>query len=431
MKSNLDIFDPKAVDEEHEQMDQFVQFRVKFNTVTVEDQYGKLLSYRTALESEGSLSLNVAMEADSLLGGGEFVKLYFDGSIPKARKHVVAMEAMDGGIMALMAVGAGAVVAIIVKIIQYFKGTHGGKEQALDAMQKSARNLTLHGDAQIAASQALVSSQHQVAQEDYFKPYLTEHAMLVKPLTPLQLDHLSTGEYSRGMQGLFRTVAETHPVQLIGSSRQAFRDLLRTLKDVPGDDLVAELKQGYAKLMEKPQAAHRELMTKINELRDKEERLANGQVEFPHDINHALRCFTAALASRDLASYVEAREAMLPELERLRKEAEEVRAGFEQAKGVQHSDLSRMLTEHSKEVLRELHGLLAVMLKTDLEFQKYWKSLHVTAKYLHYVLGMARWKVYKDLQEKGTLRRELEADPALQQLDAAMSALDEFYKKSA
>lgn len=120
--SALDINDQSFTS----RMDQSVQFRVKFNKGNVEETYGKLLEFRTALESEGSLSLNLALEADSLMGcNGELVRTYFDVST-KAKRYRIAMETIDAGLLGVIIAVAIALTGMIVHFIRYMFYTPSG-----------------------------------------------------------------------------------------------------------------------------------------------------------------------------------------------------------------------------------------------------------------------------------------------------------------
>jgi hypothetical protein len=401
--------------------------------VALEDRLVNLLELREQMKEAGALSVNFALESDRLLSTQDASKLYFgDGS--KVKKYEVAMESIDGGIWALIAAGAAAVVGIIVAVINHFRGkgsssgvASGVSSEAFKAATAAVQPLThlaLPAPAIHEANQ-LMAHQPKIATEDFgHSPHVADHAGFVKPLTAFQMDHLSTGEYSHLFQDVLETMERTQPMHVLEDARRAYRQV--TAGNHAGD--VSASKQHFMQLLANPRRAHREVMEKVNAAKAKEERLNSGEVEFPKDINHALKLFTSAVTSRALALYVKEREELVPELERLRHEAEQVKKAIdEQAKkGEAHSEMANQ----SKEVMKEMHGLLAVMLRVDISFQKYWKSLNIDSKYLHHIVSTARWKLVLNLQDKRMTRLQAQADPSVQQLDKILSALEGFRKKS-
>jgi hypothetical protein len=96
-------------------------FSMERQMVALEKQMTQLTTLRTALESEGKLTMNLAMECDMAIHDTQLVRTYFE-ALPASEKYDVAMEAMSGGMIAALAAVGAVVVALIVKLISMFKG---------------------------------------------------------------------------------------------------------------------------------------------------------------------------------------------------------------------------------------------------------------------------------------------------------------------
>lgn len=456
-------------------MDQFAQFRVKFNKLEdAEDKYGKLINFRAALEQEKVLTVGLALECDAATGTDDMAKLCFCGKSDE-EKYEAAMEAIHLGLAAILASMAAAFAALIIYAVNHFRGGDssgsgggggGGQTDFNQALVKHKQGMVELAAKEAAAvdsevikelNAALQQSKdftrqrkanqqhHQEKLKHYSKPNIAQeseipdHAAYVRPLTALEADHLSTGEYTRAMMDLLKTIDQSAPIQVLEDARHAYRELIKAgeseMEKPATAEHVSALKQHYIQLMARPRRVHALLMEKMNVLAKKQQELESGGAKFPEGINQALRTFTQAVSSPEIGHYAKDRAETVRELEYMREDAQKAQKLFaneskqEDASG--KGNFSMDLSRHSRELLKELHGLLAVMLKADMLFKRYWKSLDGSAKYLHHVVSTVRWNTALKLQDKGMGRQAINENNSIRQLDNIMIALDNFRKRAA
>lgn len=465
-----DIGSPQ--DKQDEKMNEFIQVRVMFNQVNdLDNRWINLHRQRTALESEKLLTTSIALECDMAIGEPEVSRICFcDAS--KQKKYDLALEAIDFRMSGIIDTMSSTMELAISKMLKFFEGVSAGgvaaanvSPEKLEAQRHLADEIsheTLSGDVVSIINhemQAAVTGksnskpapdvEHAPAKDavamerdsgDFTRnPHIADHAGYVRPLTALQMDCISTGEYTKLMQELLKVVDEANPVQILQSARQAYKEMMQaTTRDATEEahthEHVSGLKQHYMILMAAPRRVHASLMAELNKVGAKQSHLDAGNVEFPKDINSALKQFTAAITSHDVNSYVKNRAEMIPVLERMRTEAKGTQDTTKQAQ--QHAQqgksygMNRGAGDHAREVLKEMHGLLAVMLKVDITFQRYWKSLDTVANYLHFVVSTARFKLSLKLQDKGMDKHAIFNDTNIRQMDRIMGALRGFRDKA-
>lgn len=458
-------------------MDQFAQFRVKFNKLEdAEDKYGKLINFRAALEQEKVLSVGLALECDSALGTDDMARLCFCDKSSE-EKYEMAMEAIHLGLAAIIASMAAAVAALIYYAIQHFGGGGGGgssgsgggggggadfnqalvkhKQEMVQLAAKEAASVdsevikelndALQQSKNFSAQRKTEQQRQQQKLAKYGKSNLAQesdipdHANYVRPLSALEADHLSTGEYTRAMMDLLKAVDESAPIQVLEDARHAYRELVKAgeseMEKPATADHVSALKQHYMQLMARPRRVHAALMEKLHLIEKKQQELESGGAKFPQGINQALRTFSEAVSSPEIGRYAKDRPETVRELEYMREDAQKAQKLFANESKQEHTagkgNFSMDLSRHSRELLKELHGLLAVMLKVDMIFKRYWKSLDSSAKYLHHVVSTVRWNTALKLQDKGMGRQAIASDQSIRQLDNIMIALDNFRKRAA
>lgn len=444
-------------------MDQFAQVRVKFNKLEdAEDKYGKLLSYKTALESQKTLSLELALECDLTMGDTTMGNLCFCEK-SEEEKYEMAMEAISLGLAAMLAAMAGAVVAIITYAIHHF--FHRNDEKTTPAVNmvdevKFKQDLLEHAkrcgaqtgpEATAELKAAIQGLEHYTkrkkaernagkktvpAQEDYgAKPHVSDHVGYIPPLNALQMDHLSTGEYTQAMMGLLKTVDQSRPMSVLEDARHAYRELVQAAqrdigKETNPDEHIPALKQHYMQLMANPRRVHAVLVQELNKLAAKQQQLDSGNVKFPEGINEALRTFSQAVSSPEIMAYARNRAEMAKELEYMREEAQKAQKMFAEESKKEKSGADTTfkgeIAKHGRELLKELHGLLAVVLKVDLLFQRYWKSLDVSAKYLAHAVSTVRWNMSLKLADKGLSRQQIAQQNDIKQMDGIVQSLEKF-----
>ena len=409
----------------------------------------KLDGLKAAMEGADKFSMNVALECDSVLKTDYFTKLYFSEG-GRVQKHAIAMEEVSLGMAALIAAVSAAIAGLIVALMAALSGETKGAEggggggpinpTTVKEKQKAAEELghaTVTGEAAAAANEAIYEAAkgnhgHKVATEDFRTgPKVGDHPGYAKPLNAFQMDHISTGEYSRYIQELLQSVLRINPMKTIGEARMAYRQLLESDRhpEEAAKDVDA-LKDKYYKLMADPRAAHKVMMDGLNKLEAKHRALESGDVKFPQDINHALKLFSAAITNPVITSYVNDRHDLLPLLERLKEEANQARSTFEAEQKKGDSHFSNQVGRTGRDVLKEMHGLLAVMLKTDVLFQRYWKSFDAVASYLSHVVSLSRWKVMLTLKDKGLDQHQVAQDSNIQQLDKVDKAINTFRQRA-
>lgn len=406
-----------------------------------------LFELSAALEEHKVLTMEIALEADLLLGGSDLGNLYFSGE-SKQKKYTLAMESINGRMALGIAAIVGAVLAAITAAIAYFAGKNDQaipsvdnsaiikhkQEMALLA-QSSANQLspealqTLNKAMQLTEqAKADIKARREgrnVAQELHSDT--PDHTPFAKQLNALEMDHLATGEYSALMGQLLKTIDEIHPIGVLQDARLAYREMVAASKADPKQGQNGEtnsLKERYYQLLAKPRETHRLLMEQISKLNDKKDRLDAGQVQLPKDINHALRNFVGAVTERNIVSYANERKEIALELERMRKEAQALQSTTE-ANKVQGG-----VDQHGREVLAQVHALLAVMIKADMLFQRYWKSLDTCANYLYWVATTARHQLIIDLKQKGQARDAVLSNTSVQQMDRVIHALSNFRQRA-
>jgi hypothetical protein len=413
------------------------------------EKLDSLFELSTALEEQKVLTMEIALEADLVMGGTQLGNLYFSGE-SKQQKYAVAMEAISGKMALGIAAIVGAVLAAITAAIAYFSGKNDQavpsvdnsniirhKQEMARLAQSAANRLSAEqleklskmmqlNEAAMDGVKSRRAARNAVAQELHSD--VPDHTVYAKQLRPFEMDHLSTGEYSALMGELLKTIDEIHPIGVLQDARLAYREMVAASK---ADSQQAHngqsnsLKERYYQLLAKPREAHRQLMEQINKLKEKKSRIDAGQVELPKDINHALRHFVGAVTQRDIVTYANERLEIAQELERMRKEA--------QALQVNHTEANQGhggIDQHGREVLSEVHGLLAVMIHADMLFQRYWKSLDTCANYLYWVATSVRYQVVLDLKQKGHARDAVMSDSGVQQLDSIIHALSSFRQKA-
>lgn len=431
-------------------MDQYAQVRVKFNKLEdAEERYGKLQSFKTALEQEKILTVNLALECDAVMGNNDMACLCFSDGTPE-QKFEMAMEAIHLGLAALLTSMAAAVTAIIVYAINHFKGgeSKGGeegwaefKQDRLAFRQKMADRA--RQDAELLNSDVMkdlnAAMQGKKVQAVAKESAIPDHAGYVRPLSALEADHLSSGEYTRAMMETLKVVDASAPMQVLEDARHAYRELIKAGETEMGkqadSEHISALKQHYMQLMARPRRVHAAIMEELHKVEKKQHDLESGNVKFPEGLNQALRTFTEAVSSREIGFYAKNRGEMVRELEYMRQEAQKAQKLFanesKQEQNAGKGNFSTDLARHSRELLRELHGLLAVMLKVDLLFKRYWKSLDGSAKYLHHVVSSVRWSTALKLRDNGNSKQSIDSNADIQRMDNIMKALDNFRKRAA
>jgi hypothetical protein len=183
-------------------------------------------------------------------------------------------------------------------------------------------------------------------------------------------------------------------------------------------------------LMANPRRVHGVLVQELNKLAAKQHQLDSGNVKFPEGINEALRTFSQAVSSPEIMAYARDRAEMAKELEYMREEAQKAQKMFaeESKKEKSGADTSFKgeIAKHGRELLKELHGLLAVVLKVDLTFQRYWKSLDASAKYLSHAVSTVRWNMSLKLADKGLSRQQIAQQNDIKQMDGIVQSLEKF-----
>ena len=404
-----------------------------------------LVELSAALESQKVLTMEIALEADLVLGGTELGQLYFSGEA-KQKKYAVAMEAISGQMALGIAAIVGAVLAAIAAAIAYFTGKNDQAIPAVDnsaivkhkqemvklaqmeAAQVPAETIAQINEALCGADEYLAKRKaqregHSIAQELHSDT--PDHTAFAKKLNAFEMDHLATGEYGSLIAGLLKVIDHIHPIGVLQDARLAYREMVAASK---GDRQDSEgssnsLKERYYQLLAKPREAHRLLMEQIGKLSQKKASLDAGHVELPKDINHALRNFVAAVSEPEIVAYVKEREEIAQELERMRKEAEALKTTTGESKNAG-------VDQHGREVLKEIHGLLAVMIKADLFIQRYWKSLDACASYLYWVITSVRYQTALDMKQKGAARHDVLANPGIRHLDHMAQALSNFRQRA-
>lgn len=385
----------------------------------------KWLTVSISIESEKVLSLETALECDQILKGDTYARLYFSGDVSKQEKYRIATE----GIADKMAEATKAISQNMGKMIDHlvvhFK-RHIGPGEVLSPAELQAKSASveqilhemLGGEALQTANQALHHAaktppgmSHLASAQELFSMDPVKHQ--IPPLTAAQADILATGEYTRLVEELLEVVDQVQPVQVLSAARKAYGQALA--KGGTTED-PATLKANFFQLMAEPKKAHQKLGEAIKKIEDKHASLDSGHVDAPKDINHALRSFTQAATSTQIANYVRDRAELIPELERLRHEAVQSGAGTENI-------------DHARDVFREMHGLLAVILKSDVVFQRFWQNLNASCAYLQAVMGQAELNLRNRLIEKGTLPSKMETHPEIVQIHRIGHALEVFRKR--
>jgi len=67
-----------------------------------------------------------------------------------------------------------------------------------------------------------------------------------------------------------------------------------------------------------------------------------------------------------------------------------------------------------------------VVLKVDLTFQRYWKSLDASAKYLSHAVSTVRWNMSLKLADKGLSRQQIAQQNDIKQMDGIVQSLEKF-----
>ncbi|MDR3392356.1 MAG: hypothetical protein P4L77_11540 [Sulfuriferula sp.] len=399
-------------------MDRGVLFFYKPTYGDVETHYGKVIDLCASLKTAGSLSLEMALECDRL-AGSELAKLYFSDT-PRQKKYEMALEEMDTKTLLIGGGIAAAFVAFLGFIIKHFvdkrmkDGSSLGSNtfQELAESLKNAQHEQVSGEALEAVNKEMsTAGKGNVAQERYENA----HSHQIRALMPLQADILATGEYSKLIAEMLRVNEDIQPVVVLKSAGHAYRTVNTTLR--MNQD---HLKSHYFQIMAEPRKAHAALNAEVNKVVEKQNALNNGNVTFPKDINHALRNFTEAVTNPVVGAYVKEREHLVSELERMRSEAQEIQK--------QGGTPTQGGTE-ARDILKEIHGLLAVILKTDMLFQKYWQNVITSAHYLHAIVSNARWDLSKTLRDKGYDPKRIALDSNVVQLERIAHILDSFKKR--
>lgn len=425
--SGFDFSTFSADDQSHTAgMDRAALFFYKPTYGDVETQYGKVINLCTALESEGSLSLNLALECDQVCGT-QLSKLYFS-DVPKQKKYVLAMEEIDGRALAIgtaLAVGLAAFIALIVR---HFTGKavkgEVAKQMNSKAMQDVAAYMSkvqheeLTGAARDETNKAMENAGKSNVAQERLETNHNAHPGYVRPLKPVQGDILATGDYAKVMLDLLGTANDIQPLVTLKTAGHVYHELNTATSPMTED----HYKTHYYQLMAEPRKAHAELMKQINTVMAKETSLNSGTAVFPKDINSALRNFTHALTAPALHAYVQERDTLVPELERLRAQA--------QAASKTGTAITTGQVNSAREVMKEVHGLLAVILKTDIMFQKYWNDITGIAHYLYAAVSNAKYQLTRRLRDnKGLDPKRIALDPGILQLERLQVILDGFMNR--
>lgn len=386
------------------------------------ERLSALMDLKAELGQKKTLTMTAALEADRVFRQSDFSRLYFE-SMPKTQKYTLAMEDVNIGIAALVGLAAGALVGLLIKLVELLsdkKETVVTKNivKQRDAAEEVS-HVTLGGSALKAANDALVESKDKpahgnVAQERQYDG--GSHPGFVKDLSAVQMDIISTGEYTQAMIELLKETEHTYPVGLLQDARHAYRELVSGTQDGHSD--LDPKKAKYYELMAKPRAAHRELKAQIDKVERRHQLLDSGHVDFPKDVNSALRLFSQAATAPAIIAYAKERAELLPVLERMKTEAQEAQKALKGA-----SDMPQL----SVDVLKEIHGLLAAVLKIDIIFQKFWKSLSTVARYLEMVVTNAKHKLTREIVARDG---STSSNSDIQQMDRVLSALGRFRSAS-
>lgn len=433
--------------------------------VSLEHRMDRLSTLKVELEQSARLTTTIALESDMALESYDMTALFFGGE-SRQKKYELAMEAVNLGLAAIMLALAAAITAVIVAAIRMLRGEEAGTNGEVESLNPVAvaevqkgvgqalveyNQLTPDAKAecedvlQQAKSGKVKRKKRAVkAAEEKTKPGIAterdqsefpDYVGFVAPLSAFQMDHLSSGEYTQLIDQFLQTIDQSHPVGVLQDGNNAYRELVQASKNEQPvtDDHVSALKEHYIHLMANPRRLHAILMEQMKKLDNKQRMLDAGQVQFPESLDHALKTFAQAITSASVTAYARNRVEMAKELERMRVQAQAAQKIFtdEKAnekvgqKGV-HSDV----VAHGREVMKELHGLLAVMLKADLAFKKYWKSLDACARYLHWVVTTSRWNLSLSLHEQGQDRAAIASNGSIQRLDSVGKALESFRNKA-
>lgn len=479
---------------EDERMDQYAQVRVLFNNIgSMEEKYGKLLQYRTALEEAKMLTPHIALECDAVMEDGVVLKTCFCDE-EEQKKYDIAMEAISGGLALLIAAIAAALGSLIVHLIAHYKGqavenglksgtsTNTFKEWSatagvLECAEISGEVAQALNEEMQAGSTGKASTKelkvnprgkrNQVATEDSTSyKYSTdttgwevpkthpEHQGeavkpqnapgYIRPLTSLQRDHLTRGEYSKIMVQTLKEVDDAHPAKVLADTREAYKTMLlaghrdeaaaREADPTKQQQYLDGLAQQFERLMDSPRKVYQLCAESLQRLSAKAVELNRGAPAVPEEFHQALRVFAQAVQAREILYYAHTREALIPELEKLRAEIAESQTFYSQTQK-EHDEgkstgFDANLAKHGKKVLTDIRNLIGALMQIDMQFQQYWKSLNAAAHYLYFVASQARLKFALALIEDGVDRKEVKDDFAIRQLDHILGMLESYRQKS-
>lgn len=481
-------------DVEDERMDQIAQARVLFNNIgSMEERYGRLLEYRAALEQAKVLTPNIALECDAVMDGGQVLKACFCGE-NEEKKYDIAMEAINGGLALLLSAIAAALGGLIVHLIAHYKGqavedglksgtstntfkewsaTAGVLERAeISGEVAQALNEEMQaGSTGKASTKKLKVSRrgkrNQVATEDAtsykHRPDTTGWEVpkthpekqgevpkpqaapgYIRPLTPLQRDHLTRGEYSKVMVQTLKTVDDVHPVKILTDTREAYKTMLlagdrdehaaKEADPAKQQQYLDGLAQQFERLMQDPRRVYQICLEGLQRLSSKAAELGRGAPAVPEEFHQALKMFAQTVQAREILYYAHTRDALIPELEKLKAEISQSQTFYTETQK-EHDEgkstgFDANLAKHGKKVLADIRNLIGVLMQIDIQFQQYWKTINVVAHYLHFVASQARLKFAMALVEDGVDRKDVKDDFAVRQLDHILGMLESYRQKS-
>lgn len=482
-------------DVEDERTDQYAQVRVLFNNLgTMEEKYGRLLEYKAALEEAKVLTPNIALECDAVMEGGALLKTCYCGEDDQ-KKYDIAMESINTGLALIIAGISAALGGLIVHLIKFYRGeavssglkqgtsTNTFKEWSatagvLERAEISGEVSQALNEEMQAGSTGKASShklkvnrrgkRNQVATEDatnYQKPLDIKGWEVpkthpeksdqptptpqsapgyIRPLTNLQRDHLTRGEYSKVIVQTLKVVDDAHPAKVLVDTREAYKMiLLASDRDESAasqadpshqQQYLDGLAQQFERLMENPRHVYQICMEGLQHLTSKAAELGRGAPPVPEEFHQALRAFAQAVQARELLYYAHTRDNLVPELEKLKGEISQSQTFYTETQKAHEegkaTGFDANLAKHGKRVLSDMRNLIGALLQIDIQFQNYWKTINAAAHYLYFVASQARLKFAVALMEEGVDRNELKDDFAIRQLDHILGMLESYRQKS-
>lgn len=429
----------------------------------LDNKLGRMFEIHTALESEGKLTLDIAMECDR-----EFfvnwTKLYFE-NLPRRQKYQVAMEELSGGLLTLLVAAAAALIGLIIHLIQWYSGGgEGGSGDvllpAVEKTQVAANHLSeCHVSNTVAqASLAEVIKEITASADskagDYSpkaykpsdvpggpKPLVRNSPGYTKALTPLQRDFLTRGEYSLVMIEVLTHLKSAHAPKVIQDTRDAYAHalLMGGTEDFADEatqaTYVSKYKQQVNSFLAEPTAVYQDLHAVYLKLMAKAAELARSAPALADDYNASVKVWAEAVASPEILAYMKLRTELAPKLEALKNEVMESQ---QYLKDVQKRHASgeatkfdHDLAEVGKTVMKSMRDTLGILGGIDQQFMQYWKALNAASHYLDYVVNEAKRRLVAQYTATGESKEVLAKNSlALNELNRVIQALVPFRQRA-